>query len=557
MKTLEITNFGGRLTRILNGNLNSGFAKFAPSFGYDPFTKPMNLTWLEQPTSITAGVTDMVVAMKTRFARVPQINYVFGVGSTGKIYKIESASTTNPQVDSVVGVSSIAAATAFGGNLEFFGFNERLYVGGDDRIVTTGEVSGTDFILNGASDAVGTTVNYAINNLRPLVPFVGKLIFGNGPTIGAIDSTGTVTSSVIAVSSIYGAGTGRIYSQLIPALPQNKRIIDIEPSTDGTYVLLATSNQDPEQINAITSNRMLASSGEGALYGWNGVDSGVTFYKTIPSHALSAVQTYLQSNMIFAGDTFGMEIMDGNKKILSLPRNKPPLPSATTVNGNFLSWICPEVNEDNTAINASLYYFGSLDDENPIGLYRLMRKSSHLASGYVHQTPANIVVNNRYQTVNNAITSIITVGLGKHYFSTYEVNTANTTINATTCRVFSFLTTPSGTGTPQLGVYETQTQLFSKKVSVKQVRVYCEPSATNNGFQLDLIGSDGLVLTNGSFTYSFAAGSDPTTLTGALDRINFLSTAAPSYAIGVRITNTGTTNMTIKKCELDIEESGK
>ena len=47
METIEITNFQGRLTRILNGELNSGFAKFTTSFGYDPFSKPMNLTWAE------------------------------------------------------------------------------------------------------------------------------------------------------------------------------------------------------------------------------------------------------------------------------------------------------------------------------------------------------------------------------------------------------------------------------------------------------------------------------------------------------------------------------
>ena len=129
--------------------------------------------------------------------------------------------------------------------------------------------------------------------------------------------------------------------------------------------------------------------------------------------------------------------------------------------------------------------------------------------------------------------------------------------SATQNFLLSFLTTPSGSGTPQAGVYETQTQLFSKRIQIPQIRVYTEPTVTGNGFQLDLIGSDGNIISNGTFTYTFVAGSDVNTLQGALTRINFNPNIDAGYAVGVRITNTGTTNMTIKKVEIDWDQEGK
>ena len=46
MTTLEINNLGGPLTRRNNGDINSGEARFETSWGYDPYSKPGNLTWM-------------------------------------------------------------------------------------------------------------------------------------------------------------------------------------------------------------------------------------------------------------------------------------------------------------------------------------------------------------------------------------------------------------------------------------------------------------------------------------------------------------------------------
>src|SRR3990167_11522603 len=106
VKTIPITNFGGRLTRILNGDLNSGFAKFAPSFGYDPFIKPMNLTWLETPTSI-AGIVSLPQAGKVT-ADSTQGPNVHVIDQLGNWYQIRSANLANSNLNSVIGIASVA-----------------------------------------------------------------------------------------------------------------------------------------------------------------------------------------------------------------------------------------------------------------------------------------------------------------------------------------------------------------------------------------------------------------------------------------------------------------
>ena len=239
---------------------------------------------------------------------------------------------------------------------------------------------------------------------------------------------------------------------------------------------------------------------------------------------------------------------DGVQKILGLPNNKSPLPYATGVNGNFTHWASIETDIDDNKMYCSLYYFGQLDQENPSGLYRLLRFNTTLANGYVYQVPVNILVNNNYDTINNAVTAVLNLGYGKHYISTGELAGGSGTLTA---KLYSFVVSPDEGLTPQLGVYETQTQLFSKRIDVKQIRVYTEPVASGNGFKLEMIGSDGGVLTNGTYTYTFGDPVD------ASERINFNPTASTGYALGISITNTGTTNMTIKKVEIDWDYSGK
>lgn len=534
METIEITDFSGRLTRILNGELNSGFAKFAPSFGYDPFSKPKNLTWLEGPTDISGStITDLVMAAKQRFEG--GVLYIYAIGSAGRLYKIQPNTIGTPNLDTPSLLGTLTNhGMQFGASMEFFGATQKIYIGMDDRVNSVN--------FDGSGEAiVGSTSSVMANRARPLSQFIGQLIFGNENNVGTIDSTGTVTN----------------YAKLSPALPSGVYITDMDLSIDGNYLYITTSGVPNENLTTAASDRQAASASDGNVFFWNGTDQAITASKSVPSYAVTALHNYLGNTVIFANDSFGAGLNNGTAKLISLPNNKSATPNANVANGNFLTWINPEINVAGTGMDASMYYFGNLDEENPSGLWRVMRYPTALSGGFTYQTPLNIFTNNKYQTVNNAVTAVTTLGYGKHYFSVFAINPSNTTVSSTTAKLFRFIITPTGTGTPQLGVYETQTRLFSKKVKVGQVRVYTEPTVTGNGFQLDIIGNDGNVISNGTFTYSFAAGTEVTTLQGAMERINFNPAIASQYGVALRITNTGTTNMTIKKIEVDWEYEGK
>lgn len=540
VQTIPITNFSGRLTRIINGDLNSGFAKFAPSFGYDPFSKPMNLTWLEKASDITGPISDMPLAAATTL--ISNNNNAFILDQSKKLYRIQTTSTSNALLDSVVGISSVNATTVsylFGASLSFFGSvvggvsNEPfLYVSNDaglNKIKSDG--SAETVVIAGTNKLVP-------NAFHALAQFVGKLIIGNGNTVAAVDSTGTAVSSVINI------GKGNFYSEFNPPLPVTEYVQDLDVSVDGNY-LLPTSSQIPtERLDTVTNDGANSSRADSSLYRWNGTDQTITSATRIGSFGATAQQTYLGQSMVFADDAFGTVISDVNQKLLTLPSNKSPLPNATDINGNFLVWASPEVNGSTRYM--SMYYYGALDAENPKGLYRLLRWATTQSNAQVFQVPLCMMVNSAYKTLNNSY-AITTTGYGKHYIGLMSVNTSGTYQGF----LLRFLVTPTGSGTPQLGVYETQTQLFSKRMGISQIRVYTEPVVAGNGFQIDLIGSNGSPIENGTFTYTFGDPIDKS------ERINFNPNMQTFYGLGVRVTNTGTTNMTIKKIELDISEEGK
>lgn len=530
---------------MLNGELNSGFAKFNTSWGYDPFSKPLNLTWLETPTSITGPITDLILDAKPRSntSADGQV-YIFAVGNAGKMYKIQPngiGSAPNPNVDSVIAIGSVTSGSPtynWGAALDFYGTPEKIHVSSDNQI----NKINTDF----SADAVVVSTNLA-QTYHPFKQFVGSLAFGNGNTIGLISTTGTVTSSII------GTGQGNLYSQLNPPLGVQQNVHDLDLSVDGNYLLITASNIINEAIGIQGDDFPATSGSSGFLHRWNGTDGTVTSTSTIPSYAITALQTYLDKNLFFSNDSFGSSLSDGGQKLLTLVNNKAPLPNATTVNGNFITWVVPEVASDKSTVYASLYYFGSLDQENPSGLYRLMRYTTALTNGFVYQTPVNVLTNNLYSAINSSRSSVVTAGYGKHYFSTWETSPGS----ATSYKFYRFLVTPTGSGTPQAGVYETQTQLFGKRISVSEIRVYTEATTTNNAFSLDIIGADGSIVSNGTYTYTYGDIVDSQTNSPSVERINFNVNAKTQYAIGIRLTNSGSANMTIKKIEIDYTEDGK
>lgn len=582
VQTIEITNFGGRLTRIINGDMNSGFAKFNNSWGYDPFSKPMNLTWFEQPVDITGPITDTIIAAKKyngasgfqAFANVQNYVLLLGNGNggiSGNIYLMQpnfpsSIVSLNPSivgvanVDSVIGSTSVAGTYNFGGSMEIYPIVDfpgntpasaaGIYLGADAAVynLPLGSILGRQHRVS--ANYVGTLTN-ATGAFRPMKIFEGFLRVSNASTFFTIGAGETVTSLYNA--SIRGVQNAN--SDLQNPLPVDSEIQDMDVSVDGNYLLIATSKIDNEQIAVFGNDFGSAAANDSVVYGWNGADPNITTETTMPSINLTALQTYLGNNLFFSQDGFGSSITDGINKILTLPANKSPLANATAVNGNFLTWLSVENNSANNSTFATLYYFGGLDQENPPGLYRMTRISS--PSSFVYNAPVNVLVDNYYRSVPSIISSgskTNPLGYGKHYLSYIAPGFGGV---ANTNKLMRFLVNSTGTGTSQPGVYETQTQIFSKRITVKQIRIYTEPTVSGNSFQLDFIGSDGNVITNGTFNYTYVAGTDITQTVGSLERINFNSSMKDTYALAPRITNKGNTNMTVHKIEIDYIFSGK
>lgn len=543
-ETLVITNFSGRLTRIINGDLNSGFAKYATSYGYNPFVKPMNLTWLRGPIDVSSSVpssfTGLVVAGKARFEG--RDLYVYLVDDNGVLEKFKPYTRGSPpgptsSTNSVLGTAKPALEDfTAGASMEFFGGSEQIFIG------TNADVVRVDFSGANAS-VVGNSSNYYAGGVgRPLKPFAGKLLFENGNTIGAIDNTKTVVSSVI------GTGLGSYYSQINPPLPPDTLVRDIDASIDGNYALLLTSNI-PMDVTLTTAgdDAMYGAIAESTLFKWNGTDIGITALQQLPKGISTSLETYLDQQRVFSSDTFGTFMSDGVNKLLTLPGIKPPLPNAISVNGNFISWVSPETNAAGSSMNASMFYYGALDQENAPGLYRLFKLSPTLASGFFYQVPFNLAITSNYTTLYPDKSAVGVQAYGSHVFSTIELSSSTSQK-----KFFIFYTTAINTTvTANEGVYETQTQLFSRRIGINEIRIYTEPVVTGNGFQLDLIDVDGNVISNGTFTYVYGDPVDKS------QRINFSPAIATVYGFGVRLTNTGTKNMVFKKIEIDVKEEGK
>ena len=525
MKTLSITEFGGPLTRRNDGDINSGLAKFDTSWGYDPFSKPGNLTWFEQPTSILTVVNNTVVAAKERFES-GTTQWVYAVDTGGTLYKFRPNGVGTPNLDTTSVIGSLNTSSTiglqYGGSMEFFGATEKIYVGGSNHVKSVN--------FNGSGDAiVGDQANYTQNVFRPLKKFLGKLFFGNDTNTGSIDSTGTVVSSVVSAH----------YEDINPGLPRGIHVSDIDASSDGNYLTIAASGVPNETFN---EERPMAASSKGEVFFYNGIDAGISAFNTYPALPAKAIKTHSQKSLLFAGDTFGGLVFDGTKKLFTLPNNRPPRAGAVLSNGNMVSWMNPEYNGSNLV--GSLYYYGQLDDDSKGGLYRLLRYSSGLTNGHVRSVPLNILVNNDFSGLDSTTSSVVAYSYGKHYFSTEEI-ASGTTRNT----VQRFLITPSGTGSVVGGVYETQNQLFSKKIKLGEVRFYTEPLVADNSFSIGLLNSASSVVASNTYTVG-------TNVTAGEDLVRWTPPVAPTYSLGFRITNLGSANWVGTKVEADINEGG-
>ena len=524
IKTSIIENFTGRLTRYNDGDITSGYAKYTSTFGNDPFTSPGNLTWFEQATRIDSGasvITDLIVAARPRLES--GITYVYAIGHLGRLYKIQvnDPTTYNPNYDNPVLLATLTSNSPtfkYGSSIQFFGATERIYIG-HDLGVTRVDFAGTNETL------VGTLGSYTANVPRPSVNFLGKLYFGNGVNILEIDSTATVTS----------------YSRLSPAFPVGTVVRDIDVSPDGNYTQIVVSRVPASDMTSTTQDTSSLSSADSYFIYWNGVDTGYTSYNPFNAYSLNANTSFGPYSYTMGYDLGGAAIYTGGTKIISLPNSLSPNFGSMFSTGNLLGFGSPE--QDASFLKGTIMPYGQYDKEIPEGLFRFLRFSATGAQTDVIQMPVCAIVSNLFYGSSSAGYSQNLIGTAKLYFSTLETSAAPTTAY----KLYKFTTVPTGLGTALAGVYETQTQLFSKKITVKEVRLYGEPWVANNSFTVALIGSNGGIITNSSLTFTPTAGDD---------FVWYTPDIIPTYALGIRITNAGTVNNVITKVEIDVEDKG-
>ena len=533
VKTLTINNFQGRLTRYYDGDINAGYAKYSNTFGNDPFTDPGGLTWFESPTEIDSGhsvITDLIMASKVRLES--GITYVYAIGHTGRLYKIQvnDPTTYNPNYDNPVLLTTLTSGSPtfkYGASIQFYGSTEKIFIGHDKGV--------TKVNFNGTGETfVGVAGSYTASVPRPSVNFLAKLYFGNGTNIVEIDSTELVIS----------------YSKLSPAFPSGTQVRDVDVSPDGNYMQIVVSRVPQADMTVSTQDTSSLSSGDSYFLLWNGIDLAYTSYNPYNSYSLNANTSFGPYSYTMGYDLGGAAIYSGGQKIVSLPSSLSPNFNSLFSTGNLMGFGAPEntlLPDGNTTLKGTMTVYGNYDNEIPTGLFRWFRLAASSPETDIIQMPMTQIVSNLFYGSSSAGYTGNQVGSAKLYFSTLEVSNSPTTAY----NLYKFTTVPTGLGTVMNGVYETQNQLFSKKIKISQVRIYFDPVITNNAFTILLIGSDASQLDNSNYTFTVG-----TNLTAGQDYAWYNPEVPETYSLGVRITNVGSKNMVITKIECDYTDGG-
>lgn len=530
-QTLVIDNFAGRLTGYSDGDINSGFAYNLNTFGNNPLNTAEygNLTWSEMGVQIDAAgsvVTDMIMAGKVRVES--GILYVYAIGHTGRLYKIQvnDPTTFNPDYDNPVLLATLSINSPTftrGGSIDFYGATQKIYIGHDKGV--------TSINFNGTGEAfVGVLGSWTQTVPRPLKQFIGVLYIGNGSNIAAIDTTATVTS----------------YAKLSPSFPTNSQVRDIDVSPDGTYLQAVVSQIALPDITSSAQDTTSTASSESYIFKWNGTDAGYTSFATFPSFSLSANIMFQNYQYTFGTDQYGMAVYNPNDKIITSSDEIAPLPNAVNSTGNIVTWMAPLYYIDHLELTCG--FWGPMDYELGTGYWAPFGQVATDAETDIIQVPFQLPVSNfGLGSSSNGYPDNV-FSTAKVYFSTLETSAGPTT----KYRLYKWSPIPTTNGTAISGIYQTQKQIFSKKIQIKEVRIYGAPWVANNEFTIDMVGSDGAPIPGGSKT--FTAGSN---LTIGNDFAWYTPQAAPTFCVGLRVTNSGTANHVISKVEIDFSSGGK
>ncbi len=538
VETLVVDNFSGSWTDFQDGDINSGRSFSGTSGGANPFISAGKLTWNNAPIQIDptgSVITDLIVDGKERVES--GIMYVYAIGHTGRLYKIQvnDPTTYNPNYDNPVLLATLTSNSPTftrGGFIDFFGSTERIYIG-HDKGVTRVNFDGT------SETFVGVLGSWTQDVPRPLKQFVGSLFIGNGTNLAQIDSTATVIT----------------YTKFSPNFGDNTQVRDIDVSPDGTYLHTVVSRLALNSILSTTQTADRSASSDSYIFKWNGVDTGYTAYNTFSSFSLNANTIYGDFQYTFGYNLYGPALYNPTRQIWSLVGTESPSPNAISSNGNLLTWMTPV--PYNGVMEADLITMGQYTVEigTDASFWDQMFLNAISPETDIVQVPyCKTISNTGIGASSNGYANNL-FSSSKMYFSTLETSSAPTTAY----RFYKWITSgivdvPNdnplrNTNAP---FYQTQSQIFSKKVSLKEIRIYAQPWVANNEFSIDIIGSSGGAITGASKT--FTAGSN---LTIGDDFAWYTPDAAPTYAIGLGVSNSGSANHFIDKIEIDYVDGGK
>ncbi len=530
VKTLVIDNFTGSMTQFIDGDINSGLSSVFESSGATPFVLPKKLTWGGGYTQIDPSglvITDLIMDGKVRVES--GILYAYLIGHTGRVYKVQvnDPNTFNPDYDNPVLLTTLVSGSPTftrGGFMDFYGATEQIYIGHDKGVTKI------NFDGSGETVIAGTWTQTVP---RPLQSFLGNLYVGNGENIAEIIAAGTVSSS----------------AKLTPGFPTNSQVRDIDVSPDGTYLQIVSTLLPLGDITSSAQDTSTTASSESYIFKWNGTDVGYTSYVTFPSFSLVGNIMFQDYQYTFGYDQNGMAVFNPNNKLLSLQEVVAPLPNAISSNGNMLTFM--SALPFGGFMEAEMFYYGQFDFEVGPGFWDLFFQTATGDETDVIRVPCQIPVSNfGVGPVSNGYTDGI-FSTPKIYYSTIETSAAPTTKYK--LYKWSPSTSPFLNQTPlEAAVYQTQNQTFSKKITIKEVRIYGAPWVAGNSFSVELWGSDGSTIPG---TYKdFTVG---TTLTAGDDYAWYTPQSAPTYSVALRITNLGDVNFTIDKVEIDYSAGGK
>lgn len=534
VKTLVVDNFNGFLTNYQFGDINSGLSNIQICSGQNPFFRPGSLTWNEAATQIDptgSVITDLIMDGKERVEN--GILYVYAIGHTGRLYKIQvnDPVSYNPDYDTPTLLATLTSGSPTftrGGFMDFFGATEQIYIG-HDKGVTRINFDGT-----GETAISGSWVQTVP---RPLRQFIGKLYAGNGSNIAEIDSTATVTTS----------------TKLSPGFPTNTQARDMDFSMDGNYLEIVVTRLSLGDITSNAQNTNSVANSESYVFKWNGVDTGYTTFDYFPSFSIGSNITFQNYQYVFGVDQYGQAVYNPTEKILTEPELSTPLPNSVSSSGNLVNYMVPLSYLG--VLEADYLCYGHLDFEvgQPRGYWDLFFLNATAPETDIVQVPYQMPVSNiGIGASSNGYAGNI-FGTSKIYFSTLETSSGPTTkYRFYKWRPSSTTNLPTATTNILINaVYQTQIQMFSKKVSIKEVRIYGNPWVADNSFSIGIVGGNSEIITGSDKI--FTAGSN---LTIGDDFAWYTPDCAPTYSVGLQIFNLGDTNHIINKVEIDIEDKG-